>query len=112
MMKHVLPFLFLVFLTGCFQVDDQLTVAADGSGRVHLEVKNTLPAQLAAQISMAEGLGGHAVIYPPLNEDQARQFFPAKDFTVEAKQRQDGDANTLVVDASFKDVNALLGLTR
>jgi hypothetical protein len=107
MIKRILPYLFLMVLCGCFQVQDELTIAPDGSGRVHLEVKSEMPSGMAGQI-VAGAFGGQAPLYPPLGEDEAHKFFPAKDFTVQTKLQRGATGTTMIVDATFKDINALL----
>ncbi len=106
--RRILPFLLLLALCGCFQVKDELTIDADGSGRVHLEVKNAMPASMAGEMSMAGGFGGAIALYPPFSDDEAHRFFPAKDFTVQVKTQPAADGNLIIIDASFKNINALL----
>ncbi len=51
---------------------------------------------------------GEAPIYPPISESEARRFFTAKDFTLKVEQKSADDGKTLVIEAAFKDINALL----
>ncbi len=98
-----------VFLCGCFQVEDDLTLQADGSGKVRLSVHSSLPEEIVSMLGMLSGFGGGmAPMYPPVNEAEARHFFPAKDFTLKVEQKDAADGKTLVVEASFKDINRLL----
>lgn len=98
-----------VFLCGCFQVQDELTLQSDGSGKVKLTVHSNLPEEMVGMLGMSSGFGGGGgPLYPPVNESEARHFFPAKDFTLKVEQKDAGEGKTLVVEASFKDVNRLL----
>ena len=99
----------LLFLCGCFKTKDELTLNADGSGKVRIETRTSLPPEWSGEVGMGERLGG-GVMYPPLSEAEAQKFFPAKDFhlNVSAEKADDGDT-TIVVEAEFKDINALLG---
>jgi hypothetical protein len=98
--------LMVVFLCGCFQVQDELTLAPDGSGKVTIHLHSNLPEELIGM--MGSGFGRGTPVYPPINESEARQFFPAKDFAVAIDQKSGDDGKTLTIEASFKDVNALL----
>lgn len=98
-----LPALMLVMLCGCFQIKDELTIAPDGSGSVRMEVKTTAPEY------MVQSAMGRDVIYPPTSESEAQRFFPAKDFTVKAEEQKGTENGTsVVIEAAFKDINALL----
>jgi hypothetical protein len=98
-----------VFLCGCFQVEDDLTLQADGSGKVRLTVSSNLPEEVLSMLGESSGYGGgSAPLYPPASESEARHFFPPKDFTLKVEQKDSGPGKTLVVEASFKDVNRLL----
>lgn len=102
--------LLLVFLCGCIKTKDELTINADGSGKVQIETQSSLPPELSDGIDGQMGaLGGSTIIYPPLSEAEARKFFPGKDFTVNVKQQKadNGDVTTLI-GAEFKNINALL----
>ena len=104
-----LPVLAAVFLCGCFQVQDDLTLQADGSGKVKLTVHSNMPEEVTSMLGISSGFGGGgAPLYPPVNESEARHFFPAKDFTLKVEQKDAGEGKTLVVEASFKDINRLL----
>ena len=98
-----------VFLCGCFQVEDELSLQPDGSGKVTITLHSNLPEELIGMIGGGAPFGGgSAPMYPPAREAEARRFFPPKDFTLKVEQKSAGDAKTLIVEASFKDVNALL----
>jgi len=102
--------LLLVFLCGCIKTKDELTINADGSGKVQIETQSSLPPELSDGMDGQLGaLGGGASIYPPLSEAEARKFFSGKDFTVTVKQQKadNGDVTTLIT-AEFKSINALL----
>ena len=102
--------LLLIGLCGCIKVKDELTINADGSGKVEIQTDTSMPPEFAGNMTgRANGLGGGA-IYPPTSEAEAHQFFPAKDFTITVKQQKaaSGDGMTVVIEASFKDINALL----
>jgi hypothetical protein len=101
----------LLFLCGCFKTKDELTINADGSGKVRIETHTSIPPELSEGMGMGgrmAGLGGD-VMYPPTSEAEARKFFPGADFNVSVKQEKadNGDVTT-VVEAGFKDINALL----
>jgi hypothetical protein len=111
MWKRLSIGLLLVFLCGCFKTKDELTINADGSGKVRLETHSSVPPELSAGLGMEERMGGvgGAVMYPPTSESEAQKFFPGKDFTVTTKQeKSDNGEVTTVIEATFKDINALL----
>lgn len=101
----------LAGLCGCIKVKDELTLNADGSGHVRIETISSLPAEFSGNMgamSQISGAGG-GMMYPPLSEAEAHKFFPAKNFTVTVKQEKAaGGDTTTVIEAAFKDVNALL----
>jgi hypothetical protein len=103
--------LLLLSLCGCIKIKDELILNADGSGQVQLETVSSLPPEYAAGMGMAGQMGGAGggLIYPPVNESEARKFFPRKDFnvTVHAQKAANGDV-TNVVQAEFKNLSALL----
>lgn len=111
MWKQITVGLLLVFLCGCIKTKDELTINADGSGKVQIETVSSLPPEFAEGMGMSERMGGAGggVIYPPVSEAEARKFFPEKDFTVTVKQQKadNGDVTT-VIEAEFKNINALL----
>jgi hypothetical protein len=100
--------LLVVFLCGCFKDKDELTINADGSGKVRIETQSSLPPEMME--GMTGQMGADTIyVYPPMSETEARKFFPGKDFTVTVKQQKadNGDVTT-VIEAEFKDLNALL----
>jgi hypothetical protein len=104
-----IPALAAVLLCGCFQVQDDLMLQSDGSGKVKLTVHSNLPAEVISMLGMSSRHGGgSAPMYPPVNQTEARRFFPAKSFVLQVEQKDAGEGKTLVVEAAFKDVNALL----
>jgi hypothetical protein len=103
---RLVPLPLLLLLTGCFQIEDELTLQPDGSGMIKLTVNTDLPDEMTAMTSQ---FGGGAPLYPPVSEQEAKYFFPAKDFTLKTAGKSGGGNNkTLTVDAAFKDVNAML----
>ena len=111
MWKRMSVGLLLVFLCGCFNTKDELTINADGSGRVKIETRSSLPPELSEGMAMQSRMGGMGggTMYPPISEAEARKFFPGKDFTVTVKQNKaDNGDTTTVIEAEFKDINALL----
>jgi len=102
------PAMGMVFLCGCFEVKDELTVQPDGSGTVRLEVTSKLPAEYASMAGMSGRGGVQGIQYPPTSATEARHFFPAKDFTVKITEKPGAEGSALLIEASFKDVNALL----
>src|SRR5262249_22024919 len=107
-LKKWIPVIPILFLCGCFQVQDELTLAPDGSGKVMMNLRSNLPEELVGMMSSGFGSRGDAPIYPPISESEARRFFPAKDFTLKVEQKSADDGKTLVIEAAFKDINALL----
>jgi hypothetical protein len=99
----------LLFLCGCLQVQDDITVQPDGSGTVKMVVNSQLPEELINTIGMYARSGATAaLLYPPLSETEARRFFPGKGFSLKIEQTTTGDGKVLQIEASFKDVNTLL----
>ncbi len=101
--------LLLVFLCGCIKTKDELSLNADGSGKVRIETQSSLPPELSAGMGAQMGGLGGGSIYPPVSEAEAQKFFPGKDFTITVKQQKadNGDVTT-VIEAEFKNINALL----
>ena len=98
-----------VGLCGCFQVDDDLTLQADGSGRVKLRVHSSLSEDVLSVLAASSGYGGgSAPMYPPVSEAEARHFFPPQDFALKVEEKEESEGKTLLVEASFKDINRLL----
>ena len=100
----------LLWTTGCFDINDDLTLKADGSGKVRIEAR-LISAVAAIHEHGMDGMMGNpeqTILYPPTTEDEARRLFPAKDFTVNVKVDPAGGQSMLVVDAAFTNVNALL----
>ena len=97
-------------LCGCFKTKDELTINADGSGVVRLETRLLIPSETIQSLGMGMKGGDEGpVTYPPTSQDDAKRWFPAKDFKVTAKEdRAEDGGSTLVITAEFKDVNALL----
>jgi len=110
MLKTITLGLLLALLCGCIKTKDELTINADGSGRVRIETQSSLPPELSEGMGgQMNAMGGGAVIYPPTSEAEAHKFFPEKNFTVNVKQQKadNGDVTT-VIEAEFKNINALL----
>lgn len=111
MWKQMTIGLLLVFACGCIKTKDELTINADGSGKVRIETQSSIPPELTESMGMGSGMMGlgEAVIYPPVSEAEARRIFPANDFTVAVDQQKstNGDTTT-VITAEFKDINKLL----
>src|ERR1041385_9262705 len=65
---------------------------------------------MLAGMGMGARMGASdAIVYLPMSESEAKKFFPGKAFTVTAKEEKVGESGRqLVVEAAFKDVNALL----
>lgn len=109
--KRLLPALLLLALCGCFKSKDELTLNADGSGSVHIETRVLVAPETLQSLGFSVGAGGEEgqpPFYPPTSEEEARRLFPEKLFTVTVKEEKEGDGSALFIDASFKDVNALL----
>jgi len=102
--------LLLAALCGCIKIKDELTLNSNGSGKVRIETQTSLPPEFAEGMAgQMAGVSGGGVIYPPVSEAEARKFFPAKDFRVTVTQQKadHGDVTT-VIEAEFKNINALL----
>jgi len=98
----------VALLCGCFNTKDELVLEADGSGKVRIETRTSVPAEMLSGMGMQMG-ASDAIMYPPMTESEAKKFFPGKAFTVTAKEEKAGDSGRLlVIEAVFKDVNALL----
>src|SRR5438874_4004612 len=96
-----------LLLSGCFQIEDELAIQPDGSGTIKLTVRTDIPEDM---IGMASSFGsGRSPIFPPTNEREAKYFFPAKDFTLKTEEKSaEGTKKTLVIEAAFKNINAML----
>jgi LppM domain len=105
-LKRWIPIVAIVLLCGCFQIQDELVLSGDGSGKITIRIHSNLPDELVS--AMGSGFGGNLPMYPPISESEARRFFPSKDFNLTTDQKSDSDGKTLIIEASFKDVNALL----
>src|ERR1051326_4103994 len=104
-MKRMIPALLLVFLCGCFKTKDELTINADGSGKVRIEIRSSIPPEMQAMAAaMTAEAGRQVVIYPPTSEAEGRKYFPGKDFAVTTRQESGDNGETVtVVEATFKD---------
>ena len=103
----------LVASGGCLKVKDHLTLNADGSGTVHIEVFSAVAPKSLRGSRYSSWLRNleqsDHVVYPPLHAEHAEKLFPGKAFTVKATESEGGgNAPTLVVNVAFKDVNALI----
>jgi hypothetical protein len=108
-LKRWIPLFSALLLCGCFQVEDELTLAPDGSGKVTMKVHSSLSQDQVSMMGMTGRFGGgEQLCYPPISEAEARRFFPAKDFALKVEETSADDGQTLAIEASFKDVNALL----
>src|SRR5947207_5341225 len=101
--------LLATLLCGCLQPKYELTLKADGSGKIRLEMRTRIPPEMLSAMNTQIDMGGNdAVLYPPISEVEAKRFFPSKAFTVTTKEEKAGEQRILVIEAAFKDVNALL----
>ena len=110
MRKQILAGLLLLALCGCIKIKDEITLNADGSGTVRIETRSSVPTDLAQGMGMGRlGGAGNSVMYPPVSEIEARKFFPEKDFKITVTQsKADNGEVTTIIEAQFKDLNALL----
>jgi hypothetical protein len=108
MWKSLTTGFFLICLTGCIQTKDELTINADGSGKVRIETR--VGSESASMDAMTGAMGGGVIVaYPPISEAEVKKFFPGKDFKTIVKQETTDKGQTVtVVDAEFKDINSLL----
>jgi hypothetical protein len=77
----------MLCLCGCFQLQDELVLEPDGSGKVTITVQSSLPDELTAMMGSRFG-GNSEPFYPPVNENEARQFFPPKSFVLKIDSHQ------------------------
>jgi hypothetical protein len=106
MWKTLTAALLLVCLTGCVQTEDELTINADGSGKVR--IKTRVGADASSIAALAGGMGNN-IEYPPTSEAEAQKFFPGKDFKITVKQDSADKGETVtVIDVEYKDINSLL----
>src|SRR5881628_1858149 len=79
--------LLIALLCGCFKTKDELTLEADGSGKVRIETRTSIPAEMLSTMGIGIGMGASdAVMYPPIAQSEAKKFFPSKSFTVTTKE--------------------------
>ena len=57
MWKRMTVGLLLVFLCGCIRTKDDLTLNADGSGKVQIETQTSIPPELTQSMGMQLGMG-------------------------------------------------------
>ncbi|MCX6925638.1 MAG: hypothetical protein NT154_20870 [Verrucomicrobia bacterium] len=108
-MKGWMPALAALLLCGCFQVEDDLTLQANGSGTVKLTVHSSIPEEMMSMVGSASGGGeGSGLEYPPVSKEEALRYFPSKNFVLKVEEKEAAEGKTVVVEASFKDINALL----
>jgi hypothetical protein len=103
--------LLLLFLTGCFDVKDELVLAPDGSGTVRIETRSGLGPEMFESLGMAFRMGGSEalLVYPPITASEAKKFFPGNEFTVSVHETKTAEGESLViVEAAFQELNALL----
>ena len=99
----------LCMLAGCLRVKEHLTINADGSGVVEIEVRATLDQRLFAHVATLSTDAPSQARYPPLTEQDVKQLFPARDFTpkIQAIAGRAGETG-MNVEVRFTDVNVLL----
>ena len=75
-LQRWIPVLATLFLCGCFQIQDELTIQPDGSGKVSLTVHSILPEETMGMMGgMARfGVSASGIIYPPTSEAEAKRF--------------------------------------
>ena len=93
---------------GCLEVEDQLLIRADGSGSVM--IRTTADSEIERMRMAARGMGdGGQMLYPPLNESEARRFFKGQGFEFNVSQEAGAEgARVSTVRVTFKDINELL----
>jgi hypothetical protein len=102
--------LLLLCLTGCLQTKDELTINADGSGKVRIETRTAAGANNMAEAASMEEMDAQGpALYPPASPQEAKRLFPGKDFVITVSQTNadNGDSIT-VIEVQYKDINALL----
>lgn len=97
----------LVLAAGCTQVKETLTINADGSGSVRVETLTYMPSSLYSMLR--EFFPDEAFTYPPITRQHVKSLFPGDAFTLDIKRNRTVAHTTgVVVEAQFKDINALL----
>jgi hypothetical protein len=113
MWRTIASGLLLTSLAGCLQTTDDLTLNSDGSGKVRIETRfpaaaNSSVAMLIAAVGSEMG-GQGPLFYPPNSLQEAKRFFPGKDFVVNVHQTNADKGDILtIIQVDFKDINALL----
>ena len=82
MSRTIFPALLLLCLCGCLQTEDELTINADGSGRVRIETHSALPSVMLESMTR----GDPTALYPPVSAPLAQRLFPGTNFHVTVKQ--------------------------
>lgn len=109
MIRQMGPILAAGLLCGCLQVNDELTLQPDGSGTVRLETRTAASDELTSGVAASSLFGGSGErVYPPLNDKEARLFFPANAFSLKVDEQSAGEGKVVSIEAAFKDINALL----
>src|SRR5207247_11066064 len=97
-----LAMLLLLPLCGCLQTRDELTLEADGSGKVRLDTRVLVSSDLLSGMTMGMRMGGNEpIIYPPVSETEAKRLFPAKDFKVDVKTEKGIDTGEKIIAAVY-----------
>lgn len=99
-----------VLLSGCVETKDELTLEADGTGKVRIETRTSILEEMMAGTGLAMGTGSsNALLYPPITESEAKKYFLGDSFKATVRQEKIGKTERmLIIEATFKDVNALL----
>src|SRR5947207_719228 len=95
----LLPALAMLLLCGCVDYTDKLTINADGSGAVHMEIRTTLPVEVFDMMSMGMMDGGeNSPPFPPISKRAAAKIFPAKDFELSVSNKTgENETNHVVI---------------
>jgi hypothetical protein len=94
---------------GCLEIKEHLTIRADGSGTLALEVHSAFTPEDARKHAHLGHSGEGRIVFPPLTKDHAMKLFPGDAFAVDATEGSGKDGRpTMLVKVTFKDVNALL----
>jgi len=97
----------LALAAGCVQVKETLTINADGSGTVRIETVTFTSSSVYRML--ANMLSSQALAYPPVTRQAVSALFPKDDFTVSVERNRAVPRTTgVIVEAQFKDINALL----
>ena len=100
---------FSCLAAGCLEVKEHLTIRADGSGTLVLEVQSAVPLSEVRKFEQSLASRRERAIFPPLTKQHAAKLFPGDAFGVKVREGEDrAGGATLRVEVAFRDINDLL----